>query len=160
MRKALLRFRMCTGRISTRRKIACLPTIFEVVNEEKAALDDAYGSRLPSRQGLGYKRESKKKRNNKDDLMCTTLGRSLVLRMDIEATKGKLFQCNTHERTSYPDFYPEYPWKTCCSNNISIKSIRVYHQNACSGLCPVKLGGRQAMFEKESGIALWLKFFG
>lgn len=146
---------MCKGRISTKRKIACLPTIFEVVNEEKGALDDAYGSRLPSRQGLEYKRESKKKHNNVEDLMCTTLGRSLV-----EATKGMRFQCNTHERASYPDFYPEYPWKTCCSNNISIKSIRVYHQNACSGLSPVKLGERRAMFEKQSGIAAWLKFFG
>lgn len=148
-----------TGKINTRRKIACLPTIFEVVNEEKAT-PNSTESRLSLRQGLEYEKESKEKNNNAEKALCKKPRRSFVLKMDIEATNRKLSQCNTHMRTAYPDFLPGHQDTTCCGDSNSIQSIRTYRKKACFGLKPVKLCEKQDIFEKQRGIAAWLKFFG
>lgn len=145
------------GRTQTRRRIACLPTIFEVVNEEKGTLNNTDDSRLPSQQRFEYKRESEEKHDRVGKVLCKTTNRNMVLTMDIEATTRTLRQCNTHVRTVYPDFFPE---TTCYSSSISMQSIRVFNQNACLGLKLLKVGGKQECFEKQRGIGAWLKFFG
>ena len=141
-------------RIQTRRRIACLPTIFEVVNEEIGTLNNADDSRLPLHPRCEYKREAKEKNDRVGKVLCKTASRSMVLTMDIETTTRTFTQCNTHMRTVYPDFFPEM---TFCSSSISMQSTRVFDQNAC---LEEKVGGKQECFEKQRGIAAWLKFFG
>lgn len=136
------------GKINTRGKIACLPTIFEVVTEEKATPNNTDESLLLLSQGFEYERETKEKNNNAEEAMCKKPRRSFVLRIDIEASNRKVSQCNTHMRTAYPDFFPGYQEKTCC------------RKNACFGLKTDKLGENKDIFEKQRGIAAWLKFFG
>lgn len=155
----MLRDNPYKGRINARRKIAFLPTIFEVVNEEKATPSCTVETRLPSKQRFEYERESKERCDNAEVVMCKKPRRNFLF-MDIETTKRTLGQCNTHIRTAYPEFFPRYQRMTCCGDNISIQSIRAYHKNACSGLKPAKRGEKQDTFEKQRGIAAWLKFFG
>ena len=145
------------GRIQTRRRIACLPTIFEVVNEEIGTLNNTDDSRVPLHQRCEYRREAKEKNDRAGKVLCNTTNPSMVLTTDIEATSRTLTQCNTHMRTVYPDFFPE---TTFCSSSISMQSTRVLNQNACLGLKLLKVGGKQECFEKQRGIATWLKFFG
>ena len=145
------------GRIQTRRRIACLPTIFEVVNEEIGTLNNTDDSRLPLHQRSEYKRESKEKIERVGKVLCKTTSRGMVLTIDVEATTRTLTQCNTHMRAVYPDFFPE---TTFCNSSISVQSTRVFNQNACLGLKLLKVGGKQECFEKQRGIAAWLKFFG
>ena len=146
------------GRIQTRRRIACLPTIFEVVNEEIGTLNSTDDSRLPLHQCCEYKREAKEKNDRVGKVLCKTTSRSMVLTMEIEATSRTLTQFNTHMRTVYPDFFPETTFS--CSSSISMQSARVLNQNACLGRKLLKVGGKQECFEKQRGIAAWLKFFG
>lgn len=145
------------GRIQTRRRIACLPTIFEVVNEEMGTLNNTDDSRMPLHQRCEYKREAKEKNDRVGKVLSKTASRSMVLTMDIEATSRTLTQCKTRMRTVYPDFFPE---TTFGSSSISMQSTRVSNKNACLGLKLFKVGGKQECFEKERGIAAWLKFFG
>lgn len=156
----------CQGRIQTRRRIACLPTIFEVVNEEKGTrLSNTDESGLPLVQGFEYERESKEKEGGEkhdhaEGVMWKTTSRRMALSMNIDAAKRPFSQRNIEMRTAYPDFFPGYSEKTCCCANSSIQSIRVYHQNACFGLKSLKIGRKEDVFEKQKGIAAWLKFFG
>ena len=139
------------GRIQTRRRIACLPTIFEVVNEEIGTLNNTDDSRLPLHQRCEYKREAEENRAGK--VLFKTTNRSMALTMDTEATSRTLTRCTTHMRTVYPDFFPE---TTFFSSSILMQSTRILNENACLGLKLLKVGGK----EKQRGIAAWLKFFG
>ena len=141
------------GRSQTRRRIACLPTIFEVVNEEIGTLNNTDDSRLPLHQRCECNGELKEKNERGEKVLCKTTSRSMVLTIDIEATTRTL----THMRAVYPDFFPE---TTLCNSSISMQSTRVFNQNACLGLKLLKVGGKQEWFEKQRGIAAWLKFFG
>lgn len=145
------------GRIQTRRRIACLPTIFEAVNEEIGTLNNTDDSRLPLHQRCEYKREAKEKNDRVGKVLCKATSRTMVLSMDIGATTRTITQCNTHMRTVYPDFFPE---TTFCSSSISMQSTGVFNQNACLGIKLLKIGGKRECFEKQRGIAAWLKFFG
>ena len=143
------------GRVQTRRRIACLPTIFEVVNEEIGTLNNTDDSRLPLYQRCEYEREAKEKNDHEGKVLCKATSRSMVLAMDTDATT--LTQCKTHMRTVYPDFYPE---TTFSSSSFSMQSTKVFNPNACLGLKLLDVGGKQEYFEKQRGIAAWLKFFG
>ena len=145
------------GRVQTRRRIACLPTIFEVVNEEIGTLNNTDDSRLPLYQRCEYEREAKEKNDYVEKVLCKATSRSIVLAMDTDATTRTLTQCKTHMRTVYPDFYPE---TTFCSSSFSMQSTRDFNPNACLGLKLLDVGGKQECFEKQRGIAAWLKFFG
>lgn len=143
--------------IKAKFRIACLPTIFEVVNEEIGTLNNTDDSRLLLYQRCEYKRESKEKNARLGKVLCETTSRRVVLTMDIEATKRTLTQCNTHMRAVYPDFFPEMP---SYNSSISMQSTKVFNQNAYLRLKLLKVDGKQECFDKQRGIAAWLKFFG
>lgn len=147
------------GRVQTRRRIACLPTIFEVVNEDIGTLNNTDNSRLPLNQRCEYEslREAKEKNDCVRNVLCKATNRSLESTMDTDTTTRTLSRCNTRMQTVYPDFRPEM---TFCSSSFSMQSTRVFNQNACLGLKLLNGGGKQECSEKRRGIAAWLKFFG
>ena len=144
-----------------RRRFTCMPTIFEMENEETSVVNDIDESESPLVQNLECERKSKEtKRGEKhdhhdvEDVMRKTTSRRNMLRMDTDAAIDR--QCSqrkTHMGSVFSEFHSTR--KTGC-DLISIQKIRVYHQNSCLGLKSIK----QDVFEKQTGIAAWLKFFG
>ena len=142
-----------------RRRFACMSTIFEMENEETSVVNDTDESESPLVQNLECERKSKKtereeKHDHVEDVMRKTTNRRNMLHTDTDAAIDR--QCSqrkTHMGSVFSEFHSTR--KTGC-DHISVQKIRVYHQNSCLGLKSIK----QDVFEKQTGIAAWLKFFG
>lgn len=167
----------CQNRVHhTNRRISllrstCLPTIFEAVDEGKGASASGDESRvnitpLQLMPSFGFKDESGRKgmaRSSTDEgfFRSSTHSRRVVLSMGIHAMETHWnMQCarHAHVRSTFPEFFrTEYSMTTTCNGSYrSLQSGTAYHQSACVG----RRAGKQDAFEKQLGIAAWLKFFG